>query len=184
MWVYKDNELQHHGVKGQKWGVRRYQTKSGKLTSAGKKRYLLGFGSKKKNEDPKAVAAKGKASNSSKKSFKDMSDDELKKAIERLKLEEDYKMRYDRLNPQKVSKGKQFVDKAVIPAIEEAGKQVLKDSFVKLGKKALGLDEKQAKSLEEMAKDAENQWKKLNYENKTAELKKKIKEQKQKENQK
>lgn len=177
MWVYKDNELQHHGVKGQKWGVRRYQTKNGKLTSAGKKRYLLGFG--KKKEDPKAAAAKAKASSSSKKSFKDMSDDELKKAIERLKLEEDYKMRYDRLNPQKVSRGKQFVDKAVIPAIEEAGKQVLKDSFVKLGKKALGLDEKQAKSLEDLAKDAENTYKKLNYENKTAELKKKIKDQKQ-----
>lgn len=176
MWVYKDNELQHHGVKGQKWGVRRYQTKSGKLTSAGKKRYLLGFG--KKKEDPKA-AAKGKASSSSKKSVKDMSDDELKKAIERLRLEEDYKQRYDRLNPQKVSKGKQFFDKAVMPAIEEAGKQVIKDSLVKLGKQALGLNEKQAKSLEEMAKDAENTYKKLNYENKTAELKKKIKDQKQ-----
>lgn len=35
---YKD-ELQHHGIKGQKWGVRRYQNKDGSLTSAGKKRY-------------------------------------------------------------------------------------------------------------------------------------------------
>lgn len=29
--------LVHHGVKGQKWGVRRYRTSSGKLTSEGKK---------------------------------------------------------------------------------------------------------------------------------------------------
>lgn len=29
----------HHGIKGQKWGVRRYQNEDGSLTSAGKKRY-------------------------------------------------------------------------------------------------------------------------------------------------
>lgn len=169
MWLYKDGELQHHGVKGQKWGVRRYQTKSGKLTAAGKKRYLFGFDSKKKEADKKA-AAKAKASSSTK-SVKDMSDDELKKAIERLRLEEDYKQRYDRLNPQKVNKGKQFVDKAVIPAIEEAGKQLIKDTLIKVGKNALGLNEKQTKSLEELAKDAENQWKKLDYEKKIKDLK-------------
>ena len=31
--------LAHHGVKGMKWGVRRYQNKDGTLTNAGKKRY-------------------------------------------------------------------------------------------------------------------------------------------------
>lgn len=34
-----DGELYHHGIKGQKWGVRRYQRKDGSLTAAGKKRY-------------------------------------------------------------------------------------------------------------------------------------------------
>lgn len=33
------NELYHHGVLGQKWGVRRYQNKDGSLTAAGLKRY-------------------------------------------------------------------------------------------------------------------------------------------------
>lgn len=34
-----DNELYHWGIKGQKWGVRRFQNKDGSLTPAGKKRY-------------------------------------------------------------------------------------------------------------------------------------------------
>lgn len=32
-------ELTHWGIKGMKWGVRRYQNKDGSLTPAGKKRY-------------------------------------------------------------------------------------------------------------------------------------------------
>ena len=32
------NELYHHGIKGQKWGVRRYQNKDGSLTAAGKQK--------------------------------------------------------------------------------------------------------------------------------------------------
>lgn len=31
-------ELYHHGVKGQKWGVRRYQNADETLTAAGKKK--------------------------------------------------------------------------------------------------------------------------------------------------
>lgn len=33
------NELCHHGTKGMKWGVRRYQNTDGSLTNAGKSRY-------------------------------------------------------------------------------------------------------------------------------------------------
>lgn len=32
-------EIYHHGVKGMKWGIRRFQNKDGSLTPAGKKRY-------------------------------------------------------------------------------------------------------------------------------------------------
>lgn len=42
-----DNCLVHHGILGQRWGVRRFQNKDGSLTVDGKKRYKVG----KRTED-------------------------------------------------------------------------------------------------------------------------------------
>ena len=34
-----EDELYHYGIKGMKWGIRKYQNEDGSLTSAGKSRY-------------------------------------------------------------------------------------------------------------------------------------------------
>lgn len=39
MVCYDSTYIAHHGIKGQKWGVRRYQNPDGSLTDAGRARY-------------------------------------------------------------------------------------------------------------------------------------------------
>lgn len=156
--------LKHHGIRGMRWGVRRYQNKDGSLTAKGKKRYasemeklnerektiknklrtkakmdkleakrkaveeqeaLLKGKKKASTEEPKVEASKKDAKP---KTINDMSDQELQSVVLRLRNEK----AFSELTSQepKVSKGKQFVDgmfeKAVLPAFEEVGKEILK----------------------------------------------------------
>lgn len=58
-----DAELHHSGIKGMRWGIRRYQNEDGSLTEVGKKRYGI----------------------------KGMTDAELKQRIDRLRMEKEYR---------------------------------------------------------------------------------------------
>ena len=100
------SDLRHHGIKGQKWGVRRFQNADGSLTATGRKRYgtddlkdsldklnkadsLINTAKKyqaekDRKEHNKVVADKIKSDLSK------MSDKELQQAVNRLNLEERY----------------------------------------------------------------------------------------------
>lgn len=62
---YQGDQLQHWGIFGMKWGIRRFRNRDGTLTDAGKKRY-------------------------NKPSSKSMTDDELRSSINRMKSELEY----------------------------------------------------------------------------------------------
>lgn len=53
-----EDYLEHYGIKGMHWGIRRFQNADGSLTAAGKKRYGSGEGSKESSHviDGKKIA--------------------------------------------------------------------------------------------------------------------------------
>lgn len=145
--VSKSDSLTHWGILGQKWGVRRFQNPDGTLTEEGRRRYAKGeityrggklVKVKKGYERPQSTEDLPKPS----KKIKDMSDDELKEFISRKTNERNaYQLKQDinRLNPQEVSKGKEFLNKVlnqvIVPATMNVGRQYLE----KVMKEAIGL---------------------------------------------
>ena len=82
--MVRSEELYHWGIKGQKWGVRRYQNPDGTLTAAGKKRYGDGEGTDGSDRPDYAPKAP-------KKSAGDYTDEELRAQINRMQMEKQYR---------------------------------------------------------------------------------------------
>lgn len=51
--------IKHHGIKGQRWGVRRYQNEDGSLTNAGEKRYSKSDGNDSNGDKSGEKSKKG-----------------------------------------------------------------------------------------------------------------------------
>ena len=164
----ENNELQHWGIKGMKWGVRRYQNSDGTLTAAGKKRYnkeLAKLREEKKvlenkrktqakmdkldamrkeiddMKSGKKPAAESEKESSGKKSIKDMSDSELASATARLQAEKAYKDAYSAMNPKTISRGQKFIEGALDKGTDLA-LNLGKDYLDKVARDALGLNKK------------------------------------------
>lgn len=156
MWSYNySDELYHHGIKGQRWGIRRYQNKDGTLTPAGKKR-----AAKLESEYEKVTGKKmGDASQtSSKKSMQEMTDAELKARTDRMIAEKNYleaEKNLKAVTPEHISLGKKLV--------KEYGPTVIKTVWNDVGKKyvenKLGIEGPkmtESQKLKQKAEDLEN----------------------------
>ena len=144
-YIIVNGELRHHGVKGQRWGFRRYQNSDGSLTLAGRIRQAR-LNKKRKKALEKArqtkaankIAAEERAKKlaAGKIKPKDMTDAELKAQKERLQLEKDY------VNALKESKqrdrGSRFIDKVLDSTQDKIADQVVAD-IVTQSVKALGV---------------------------------------------
>ena len=120
------NELQHHGIKGQKWGVRRFQNTDGSLTAEGKKRYSVSDYQQAidKTKTAGKIVNEAKTLNNTvkklndptaerriRKSAAEMSDIELQKRVQRLNMEDNYTRMM--LHRESLERGRTFVDKAL-----------------------------------------------------------------------
>ena len=179
-----DGELTHWGIKGMKWGIRRYQNKDGSLTPAGKKklraeqakvreqeainkkrksvqasfdrlearkkaaadekkalddveRAKLGKSKGKKSDSDSGKKIETEAAKVTKKSIKDMTDEELASAINRARMEDAYRQLRPEQQVEKSPLMKKMFNDVVMPAATNAGRQFLQNALNKAAENVL-----------------------------------------------
>ena len=105
-----EKELYHHGIKGMKWGVRRYQNKDGSLTPAGKRRYDDDTTKKKINSINSKTAAKIKKIRAEAKAKAKIAKAEEKAAAKLAKEEAKYKAKNEKPSESKSKSIKDMTD--------------------------------------------------------------------------
>lgn len=123
-----NNELVHWGVKGMRWGVRRYQNKDGTLTAAGKQREKQAAkqrSEKLNNARTTETKRKTKLTNDSL-SPKKMTEKELRDRIARLELEKRYTDLAREQHPA-MTKGRRFVDKLFDSTLDKVAENAMAD---------------------------------------------------------
>ena len=135
MWQYNDT-LYHYGIPGMRWGIR---SKISKMKTNSRMKKVRKAKAIKKKEADKAAKANQVVK---KPTVKDLSDADLKKIVDRLDMEK----RYNAYQASTVSAGKKyatlFFDKAVVPAVTETGKDIIKGQLTKAITKALEKEDK------------------------------------------
>lgn len=116
----ESNSLSHYGVRGMRWGVRRYQNSDGTYTSIGKKRKY------------QETAHEDYINAHSKKSVKSMSNAELKARNNRLQMEQQYANL-----TRKTSSGKKAVQMFIKGAGLLSGAMAAYGTYKKVGNQAL-----------------------------------------------
>lgn len=158
--------LVHHGIKGQKWGIRRFQNKDGSLTPAGRKRVA--------KLESQYISLTGKKINSQSTKPKPKTIEERTKELQSQKayLQTqkdilDLNRQIASLKPDTRSAGRKFIEKNA-PAIGKiVWDSVGKNTVQKVIDKKLGLDKKSAsEKLAQQAKDLENMYKVKDYKSK------------------
>jgi acyl carrier protein len=157
-WYYSgfpySDELYHHGIKNQKWGLRRYQNEDGSLTALGRIHYgvgkaakVVGSGASKAGQAIGASVKKRMDYRAQKRKDKHpwmMTDEELKNRLARINAENTFREAKNKNRSELVSRGR----KVVLDIAETSAKTIASKGIEAFTKKVFG---EKAEAVRELA---------------------------------